>query len=89
MLSFDVRCRKAQVHAHRCQARVSHDLLQAEDVPTVEYIILGQSVPEGVRRASHPGDAGSLTEPSHHLLDTVLCQGQPAGVQKQPAYAPG
>ena len=48
MLFLDIDGKKIQVYPYRCQTRMPQDFLQAEDIPTVEQVMLGKGVAEGM-----------------------------------------
>ena len=48
VLLLDVGGEQVEVHAHRGQAGVPQNVLQAEHVPAVEQVVLGEGVTEGV-----------------------------------------
>jgi len=59
-------------------------LLQAEDIAAVEEIVLGEGMPEGMRRASRAGDAGPPAVAAQHLLDAVPGQGLAFFIEQEP-----
>jgi hypothetical protein len=67
----DVSVGEGDVTADHVKGRVTQDLLEAEHVATIDQVIAGKSVAEGVRRAA-PFEAGSRLQALEDLLDAVV-----------------
>ena len=77
MLFLDIGGKEVEINSDRCQATVSQDLLQAEDVTAVHQVVPGKGMPVGMRRTPCAGDTGFLAVAPQYLLDTISSKGQP------------
>ena len=61
---------------------MAEDLLQREDIATVQQEPPGEGMSESVRGTTHLSDPCTLSAPAHHFEDSPGLQGLPVAVDE-------